>query len=78
MAPSRYAWLCLRKSIRGFMKMNDIDEMKVAADLVAHEHFMGMCEGGFPLIAFEERCRFCGATDADRCKRNILGEGMTK
>jgi hypothetical protein len=46
-----------------------VSEMKLAALLVEHEHFMGLCEGGFPLVAFEERCRFCGADHAQKCKR---------
>lgn len=49
--------------------MTEIDEMKIAAKLVEHERFMGTCAGGFPLIAFEERCRFCGASSYERCKR---------
>lgn len=49
--------------------MNPVEEMKVAADLTSHEHFMGNCEGGFPLIGFEDQCRFCGATHASKCKR---------
>jgi hypothetical protein len=46
-----------------------VDEMKLAAELVQHEHFMGRCEGGFPLLAFVEHCSFCGATYAEKCKR---------
>jgi hypothetical protein len=49
--------------------MDQVEEMKAAAELVAHEDFMGVCEGGFPLLAFEERCRFCDATYDDKCKR---------
>ena len=46
-----------------------IGEMKLAADLVQHEDFMGRCEAGFPLLAFVEHCHFCGATYAERCRR---------
>lgn len=49
--------------------MKTVEEMKVAAELASHEHFMGHCEGGFPLIAFEYECRFCGAAFDERCKR---------
>lgn len=49
--------------------MKPVEEMKVAAELTAHKHFMGLCEGGFPLIAFEYECRFCGAEFDERCKR---------
>jgi hypothetical protein len=48
-----------------------VDEMKIAADLTSHEHFMGTCAGGFPQIAFEDQCRFCGATGNDECKRIV-------
>jgi hypothetical protein len=30
-----------------------VDEIKVAAKLVEHEHFMGLCAGGFPLVALK-------------------------
>jgi hypothetical protein len=49
--------------------MNHIEEMRLAAELVQNENFMGHCEGGLPLIAFEDACRFCGAAHNEKCRR---------
>ncbi len=46
-----------------------IEEMAIAAKLVEHEHFMGVCEGGFPLLAFADECAFCGADHTEACRR---------
>jgi hypothetical protein len=48
---------------------NAVDEMKKAAEATSHENFMGFCEGGMPLVAFEDSCRFCGARRGDKCGR---------
>lgn len=58
--------------------MDTIEEMKMAADLTAHEHFMGVCEGGFPLIAFDYECRFCGAIFDEKCKRCLTQQDTVK
>jgi hypothetical protein len=50
-------------------ELQPIEEMKLAAKIVENEHYMGDCAGGFPLIAWEKQCRFCGATFEETCKR---------
>lgn len=49
---------------------NTVEEMKRAAEATSHENFMGFCEGGMPLVAFEDRCRFCNAGRGDKCGRH--------
>lgn len=46
-----------------------VAEMKLAAEIASHENFMGVCEGGFPLLAFVEHCKFCGASATEKCRR---------
>lgn len=46
-----------------------VAEMALAAKLTEHEHFMGNCAGGFPLLSIQPQCRFCGADYRDKCKR---------
>lgn len=46
-----------------------VDEMKLAAELVQRENFMGRCSGGMPLLSGVEECVFCGATYAEPCRR---------
>jgi hypothetical protein len=46
---------------------NPVDEMKRAAEVIAAETYIGICEAGFPIEA--ERCEFCGAGQNDKCFR---------
>ncbi len=58
---------------RKVIRMADaVDEIKVAAELAGHEHFMGNCSGGMPLIAYEDQCRFCGAAWNEKCRRSTI------
>ncbi len=56
-----------------------IEEMKLAARMIEHEDFMGVCAGGMPLIAGKD-CHFCGASKngRDGCGRREHGQDRAK
>lgn len=44
-----------------------VAEMRRAAEIIAAEKYIGICEGGFPIAS--DRCEFCGSTWDDQCGR---------